>query len=97
LIAKTLGATKRGWGRLFDYLLSSLDHLLLVLFVHGICHDKLIREDKVNGRISNIVGWAIVIIMGLAVVIIFDGRQACCTYLERSFSLGQFFPSTSIK
>jgi Mn2+/Fe2+ NRAMP family transporter len=36
-----------------------------------IANDKKILEDKVNGRLSNIVGWTTVVVMAASVVIMF--------------------------
>ena len=36
-----------------------------------IANDKRILKDRVNGQISNIIGWATVIIMGVSVAIMF--------------------------
>jgi Mn2+/Fe2+ NRAMP family transporter len=39
--------------------------------VMKIANDKKILEDKVNGRLSNIIGWTTVVVMAASVVIMF--------------------------
>jgi NRAMP (natural resistance-associated macrophage protein)-like metal ion transporter len=40
----------------------------ILIAVMRIANDKTILKDKVNGKISNCIGWIVVIIMGLSVV-----------------------------
>jgi len=35
-----------------------------------IANDKKILKDKINGRLSNVIGWITVMIMGIAVAIL---------------------------
>src|SRR5215469_4448926 len=43
----------------------------ILIAIMKIANDKRILKDRVNGRISNIIGWATLIIMGKSVVIMF--------------------------
>jgi Mn2+/Fe2+ NRAMP family transporter len=43
----------------------------ILIGIMRIANDKWILKDKINGQISNTVGWATVIIMGMSVVILF--------------------------
>ena len=43
----------------------------ILIAIMKIANDKGILKDRVNGRISNIIGWATLIIMGISVVIMF--------------------------
>ncbi|MGC1930134.1 MAG: hypothetical protein WA667_14265, partial [Candidatus Nitrosopolaris sp.] len=49
----------------------------ILVAVMKIANDKKILKDKINGRTSNVIGWIIVVIMGIAVGILFHtwGRQ----------------------
>ena len=44
----------------------------ILIAIMRIANDKRILKDRVNGQISNIIGWATVIIMGVSVVIMFS-------------------------
>ena len=44
----------------------------ILIAIMRIANDKRILKDRVNGRISNIIGWATVLIMGVSVVIMFS-------------------------
>jgi Mn2+/Fe2+ NRAMP family transporter len=44
----------------------------ILIAIMRIANDKRILKDSVNGQISNIIGWATVIIMGVSVVIMFS-------------------------
>jgi len=58
-----------------DFLLTTfLFHLLTVpilIAVMKIANDKQILKGRINGKISNIIGWTTVMIMGISVVIMF--------------------------
>ena len=41
----------------------------ILIAVMKIANDKTILKDKINGKISNGIGWIAVIIMGLSVVL----------------------------
>jgi len=43
----------------------------ILIAVMRIANDKQILKDRINGRISNIIGWTTVMIMGISVVIMF--------------------------
>ena len=43
----------------------------ILIAIMRIANDKRILKDRVNGQISNIIGWATVIIMGVSVAIMF--------------------------
>ncbi|HET7148726.1 MAG TPA: Nramp family divalent metal transporter [Candidatus Nitrosopolaris sp.] len=43
----------------------------ILIAIMRIANDKTILKDSVNGQISNIIGWATVMIMGISVVILF--------------------------
>ena len=43
----------------------------ILIAIMKIANDKRILKDRVNGRISNIIGWTTVMIMGISVVIMF--------------------------
>jgi Mn2+/Fe2+ NRAMP family transporter len=43
----------------------------ILIAIMRIANDKRILKDRVNGQISNIIGWATVIIMGVSVTIVF--------------------------
>ena len=43
----------------------------ILITIMRIANDKMILNDRVNGQISNTIGWATVIIMGVSVVIMF--------------------------
>lgn len=43
----------------------------ILVAIMRIANDKRILKDRVNGQISNIIGWATVIIMGVSVAIMF--------------------------
>jgi len=43
----------------------------ILIAVMRIGNDKQILKDRINGRISNIIGWTTVMIMGISVVIMF--------------------------
>ena len=43
----------------------------ILIAIMRIANDKMILKDRVNGQISNIIGWATVIIMGVSVAIMF--------------------------
>ena len=36
-----------------------------------IANDRKILQDKVNGRLSNVIGWTTVVVMAISVVIMF--------------------------
>src|SRR5215467_8653989 len=42
----------------------------ILIAVMKIANDKKILKDKINGRVSNVIGWITVVIMGIAVVIL---------------------------
>ena len=42
----------------------------ILIAVMKIANDKKILKDKINGRVSNVIGWITVMIMGIAVVIL---------------------------
>lgn len=44
----------------------------ILIAIMRIANDKRILKDRVNGRISNVIGWATVLIMGVSVVIMFS-------------------------
>jgi Mn2+/Fe2+ NRAMP family transporter len=44
----------------------------ILIAIMRIANDKRILKDRVNGQISNIIGWATVLIMGVSVVIMFS-------------------------
>jgi NRAMP (natural resistance-associated macrophage protein)-like metal ion transporter len=44
----------------------------ILIAIMRIANDKMILKDSVNGQISNIIGWATVIIMGVSVAIMFS-------------------------
>jgi len=46
----------------------------ILIAIMRIANDKRILKDRVNGRISNIIGWITVIILGVSVVIMFATR-----------------------
>jgi len=43
----------------------------ILVAVMKIANDKEILKDRINGQISNIIGWTTLIIMGVSVVIMF--------------------------
>jgi Mn2+/Fe2+ NRAMP family transporter len=43
----------------------------ILYFVMRIANDKKILEDRVNGKLSNLIGWGTVIVMGISVVVMF--------------------------
>jgi NRAMP (natural resistance-associated macrophage protein)-like metal ion transporter len=43
----------------------------ILVAVMKIANDKQVLKDKVNGRVSNIIGWLTVMIMGISVLIMF--------------------------
>ena len=43
----------------------------ILIAIMRIANDKRILNDRINGRISNIIGWTTVMIMGISVVIMF--------------------------
>ena len=43
----------------------------ILIAIMRIANDKRILKDRVNGQISNIIGWATVMIMGVSVMIMF--------------------------
>jgi Mn2+/Fe2+ NRAMP family transporter len=43
----------------------------ILIAIMRIANDRRILKDRVNGTMSNIIGWATVIIMGISVVIMF--------------------------
>src|SRR6266516_2351897 len=43
----------------------------ILITIMRIANDKMILNDRVNGQISNIIGWATVMIMGVSVMIMF--------------------------
>jgi Mn2+/Fe2+ NRAMP family transporter len=42
----------------------------ILIAVMKIANDRKILKDKINGRLSNVIGWITVMIMGIAVVIL---------------------------
>ena len=42
----------------------------ILMAVMKIANDKKILKDKINGPVSNAIGWITVVIMGIAVVIL---------------------------
>ena len=43
----------------------------ILIAIMRIANDKRILKDRINGRISNIIGWTTVLIMGVSVVVMF--------------------------
>jgi Mn2+/Fe2+ NRAMP family transporter len=43
----------------------------ILVAVMKIANDKQVLKDKVNGHLSNIIGWLTVMIMGISVLIMF--------------------------
>ena len=43
----------------------------ILIAIMRIANDKRILKDRINGQLSNIIGWATVMIMGVSVVIMF--------------------------
>jgi Mn2+/Fe2+ NRAMP family transporter len=41
----------------------------ILIAIMKIANDKMILKDKVNGKLSNVIGWMAAIIMGISVVI----------------------------
>jgi Mn2+/Fe2+ NRAMP family transporter len=43
----------------------------ILIAIMRIANDKRILKDRINGRISNIIGWTTVLVMGVSVVVMF--------------------------
>lgn len=43
----------------------------ILVAVMKIANDRQVLKDKVNGRVSNVIGWLTIAIMGIAVLIMF--------------------------
>ena len=43
----------------------------ILIAIMKIANDKKIMQSKANGRISNVIGWITILIMGVSVMIMF--------------------------
>lgn len=43
----------------------------ILIAIMNIANDKKILQSRTNGRISNVIGWTTILIMGVSVIIMF--------------------------
>jgi Mn2+/Fe2+ NRAMP family transporter len=57
--------------RIVSVIINGVIAVSILYTIMKIANDKKILGNKINGRISNVIGWITVAIMGIAVVIMF--------------------------
>jgi Mn2+/Fe2+ NRAMP family transporter len=57
--------------RIVSAIINGVIAVPILYTIMKIANDKKILGNKINGRISNVIGWITVAIMGIAVVIMF--------------------------